>query len=304
MRRVLVTGATGFIGSHVVAPLAARGFEVHAIARKAPPEPGPPVIWHRGDLLDAVTTDAVVRDLRASHLLHLAWCTEHGAYWRSPANLDWIAATLRLVRSFRSAGGTRVVVAGTCAEYEWGDSCCDEQTPLNPATLYGAAKDATRRVLGAYAAGEELSFAWGRIFFVYGPREQPERVMPLVARAAVTGEPVACSSGRQIRDFLYVEDVGSAFAALVDSCVGGSLDIGSGQGVPLRDILLELERLAGSEGVVRLGEAPDRDGEPTSIVADARRLRGEVGWEPQVELREGLQRTLDWWRTRTLAGQR
>ena len=303
MRRVLVTGATGFIGSHAVQALLARGFEVHAIARETPADAGTPTIWHRGDLLDAAT-DRVVGEIGASHLLHLAWVTEHGAYWESPANLDWVAATLRLVRGFQAAGGTRLVVAGTCAEYEWGGSCCDERTPLSPASLYGAAKDATRRVLDAYARDEGLSFAWGRIFFVFGPGEQPERVLASVARGAVAGEPVACSSGRQIRDFLYVDDVASAFAALVDSPVEGSLDIGSGEGVPLRDVLLDLERLAGREGLVRLGEAPERDGEPASIVADARRLRSELGWQPELELREGLERTLDWWRTHSLARQR
>ena len=275
VRRLLLTGAGGFIGRHVPALLTARGFEVHAIGRQ------------QVDLLDAEATGALVAEIGASHLLHLAWYTEHGKFWEAPENHDWAEATLLLARSFRAAGGERLVAAGTCAEY-------------GPSTLYRTAKDATRRGLEAYAAKAGLSFAWGRVFFPYGPGERPQRVVAAAARAAVTGESLACTSGEQIRDFLYVEDVAAAFAALVSSEATGSFDIGSGEGVPLRDVLLTLEELAGRQGVVRLGALPDRD-EPASIVADARRLRDEVGWRPSVELREGLERTLEWWREAILA---
>jgi len=275
VRRLLLTGAGGFIGRHVPALMAARGFEVHAVGRQ------------QVDLLDAEATDALVAEIGASHLLHLAWYTEHGKFWAAPENRDWAEATLRLARSFREAGGERLVAAGTCAEY-------------GPSSLYGTAKDATHRELDAYVADTGLSFAWGRVFFPYGPGERPERVVPAVARAVIAGEPVACSSGEQIRDFLHVEDVAAAFAALVDSKATGSFDIGSGEGVPLRDVLLTLERLAGRNEIVQLGVLPARD-EPASLVADVARLRDEVGWRPSVGLEEGLERTLAWWREAILA---
>lgn len=287
MRKLLLTGAGGFIGRHALAPLSARGFEVHVF---------------RGDLLDAASTDALLAELRPTHLLHLAWYTEPGAYWQAPENVGWVEATLRLARGFHAAGGERLVAAGTCAEYDWSGDCCGEETPLRPATLYGTAKDATRRVLEAYAAATGLSFAWGRVFFPYGPGERPERVIAAAARAAITGEPLACSSGEQVRDLLYVEDVASAFAALVASGATGCVDIGSGEGVPIRVVLRTLEQLAGRQDVIRFGAAPDRD-EPASIVADVRRLKDELGWRPAYDLEAGLQRTLDWWREAILAPQ-
>ena len=116
MRRVLVTGGAGFVGRHAVAALRARGFEVHALGRRAPEGAH---AFHPADLLDADARRAAVREAGASHLLHLAWVTEPGRYWHSPDNLDWAAASLDLVRRFREAGGTRACVAGTCAEYDW-----------------------------------------------------------------------------------------------------------------------------------------------------------------------------------------
>ncbi|MFY9293943.1 MAG: NAD(P)-dependent oxidoreductase [Methylorubrum rhodinum] len=116
MRRVLVTGGAGFVGRPAVAALVARGFEVHALGRRAPEGAH---AFHSADLLDAGSRRAAVRAAGASHLLHLAWVTEPGRYWEAPENLDWTAASLDLVRAFHEAGGERAVVAGTCAEYDW-----------------------------------------------------------------------------------------------------------------------------------------------------------------------------------------
>jgi nucleoside-diphosphate-sugar epimerase len=299
VKRLLLTGARGFIGRHVPRHLVARGFEVHAVERRSRGDTTKGVVWHSADLLDAEAADALVAEVGASHLLHLAWYTEHGKFWEASDNLDWAAATLRLARSFHAAGGERLVAAGTCAEYDWKDDCCDEDTPLRPSTLYGAAKDATRRLLEAYTRVVGLSFAWGRVFFPYGPGEHSERVIAATARAVLSGATIGCSSGNQVRDFVYVDDVASAFAALLESSGTGCFDIGSGEGTPLRTALLTLERLAGRHDVVRFGEAPQRD-EPASIVADARRLREEAGWRPRYGLREGLEQTLEWWSEGTL----
>jgi nucleoside-diphosphate-sugar epimerase len=233
--------------------------------------------------------------LRPTHLLHLAWYAEHGKFWDAGENLDWLAASLRLIRSFRESGGRRAVVAGTCAEYDWARDCCSERTPLRPATLYGTSKNALRQVLESYAAACGLSTAWGRIFFTYGPGEQPTRVVAAVARALVSGEPVDCSPGTQVRDFLYVADVAAAFAALADGDATGTFDVGSGQPIMLRDLLLRLEELAGRVGLVQLGRRPQPN-EPARIVADTRRLRDAVGWQPGYTLDAALEETLDWWR--------
>jgi len=296
VKRVLVTGASGFIGRHTLAAFLERDFEVHAASRSRPSgSTVANVTWHQVDLLDERRVPDLVESVQPTHLLHLAWCTEHGKYWSDPANLEWVASSLQLLRAFHELGGERAVVAGTCAEYDWSGGCCTPATPLRPATLYGASKHALHQVFDAYARSASMSAAWGRVFFAYGPGEQPSRVVATVARGLVRGQPVACSRGVQLRDFLYVEDVADAFVALVDSDAGGAFDIGSGEAIPLGKIVLRLGELAGKPEHVRLGEAPDRD-EPYRIVADSPRLREELGWRPTRSLDEGLSRTLDWWR--------
>jgi len=294
VKRVLVTGATGFVGRHVVPALAERGFEVHAAGRTTLPLEG--VAWHPVDLLDGPSPAEVVRAVEPTHLLHLAWYAEHGRFWEAPENLDWVAASMRLLRAFADAGGRRLVVAGTCAEYDWSDDCCTPSTPLRPATLYGTCKNSLRQIVGAYAATAGLSTAWGRIFFTFGPGEPSERLIASVARALVTGASVACTTGTQVRDFLYVEDLADALAALLESDVEGTLDLGSGEPRTLREILERLELLAGRRDVARFGQLPQR-AEAARIVADVGRLRDEVRWQPRHGLDEGLARTLAWWST-------
>ena len=134
MTRVLVTGGSGFIGRQVLTALMANGAEVHASSR-AGHAPGTGITWHRADVLDARSLNALVSDVRPEILLHLAWFATPPDYWRSPVNLRWTAASLELAQAFVAAGGRRFVGAGTCAEYQWGPSPCVENvTPLRPAT--------------------------------------------------------------------------------------------------------------------------------------------------------------------------
>jgi nucleoside-diphosphate-sugar epimerase len=296
LNRVLVTGASGFVGRHTLEPLLEHGFEVHAVSRSEPAAGrSDGVVWHSGDLLGADETERLVAAVSPTHLLHLAWVTEHSVYWTSPENLDWVACSLRLLRAFQEAGGQRAVLAGTCAEYDWSGTCCSPGTPLAPSTLYGVCKNALRQMAEAYAEAAGMSLAWARIFFAFGPGEQPERVVASVARALAEKRPARCSAGHQVRDFLYIKDLASAFAALVASDVAGTLDIGSGVGRKLRDVLSRLQAIAEQENVVEFGAVPGR-AEPSTIVADVTRLRCEVGWEAPAGLDDGLAETLAWWR--------
>ncbi len=294
MKRVLVIGASGFIGRHTLAPLRARGFEVHAVSRGARPDGL--ARWHEADLLAADGLAAVLGSVRPTHLLHLAWYAEPGIYWRSARNLDYVAASLALVRAFAESGGSRFVGAGTCAEYDWShERLVEATTPLLPATLYGASKHGLRLLIEAFARETGLSAGWGRIFLLYGPHEHPARLVPSIVRALIAGEPARCSPGTQRRDFLFVEDVAEALVALLDSDVEGPVNIASGDAVAVADVAMRIGLLMRRVDLVHLGALPAVD-EPPIITGDITRLADEVCWQPRVSLDAGLERTIEWWR--------
>jgi nucleoside-diphosphate-sugar epimerase len=187
-----------------------------------------------------------------------------------------------------------VVIAGTCAEYRWsGEPCVEGRTETAPASLYGACKHALHVAADGYARQAGISLAWGRLFFLYGPGERPQRLVPSVAMPLLAGAPAACSHGRQVRDFLYVDDAAAAFVALLDSAVRGPVNIASGVPTPVAEVVETIGRLTGRGDLVRLGALPSAADDPPLIVADVRRLRDEVGWRPRLDLERGLELTVD-----------
>ncbi len=297
--RVLLTGATGFIGRACLPALRAAGAHIHAVARSAVSAPG--VASHRADLLDPRQVAALVAEVRPTHLLHLAWIATPGVYWTSPENLGWLAASATLLREFVAQGGRRVVIAGTCAEYDWSQAgvCHEFSTPVAPSTVYGTCKHALRLVTEQFARQSGVSTAWGRIFFLYGPGEAPQRLIASTIRALLAGQPALCTSGTQRRDLLHVQDVGDALVALLRSEVGGPVNIGSGVPTPLADVVTRIGELLGRPDLVRLGARPTPSGEPPVLVADTGRLFSEVGWRPRMALDDGLAQSIDWWRSST-----
>ncbi len=295
MKRVLVTGGSGFIGSYCLPKLAAAGYEVHVVTPDAPPRASDSdAKWHQADLLDEAQTGRLFRDVAPTHLLHLAWFVAHGDYWRSTENIRWVKGGLDLARAFADAGGSRAVFAGTCVEYAPTDEPRVEGiTPLRPTTLYGAAKAGLHLSVAAYLAERTVSAAWAHIFYLFGPREHPDRLVPSSIRALLEGRRFECQRPNDAFDFLYIDDLAAAFVALLESDVRGDVNLASGAATSVRDLLAEIGDEIGHPELIDCSQG-DRLG--ASVTADVSRLNDEVGWTPRWERRDAIRATVEWWR--------
>ncbi|MBV8472238.1 MAG: NAD(P)-dependent oxidoreductase [Hyphomicrobiales bacterium] len=300
-RKILLTGGSGFVGRMTAAALIEAGHDVHVASRR-PARGAVPAeaTVHAVDLSQEDTARRLIAAIAPEVVLHLAWCVIPGQFWTDPANLDWLAASLRLARAAAEGGVRRFVGAGTCFEYDWpaDTPCIEEVTPLRVHTLYDAAKSSLAATLRAYFATTATRFAWARLFYLYGPGEDERRFVPQVARALLRGERARCTRGEAMRDFLDVSDAGAALAGLAASDYSGDVNVASGTPIRLAEIAQRLAKAAGRPDLLDLGALPDRADEPPFVVADVRILREEIGFEPRFDLDAGLARALDFWRQR------
>ena len=298
MKKILVTGASGFIGRHTLAPLLQTGYEVHAVSSKKKTENETSIKWHQTDLKNSTQTQDLIGKIQPTHLLHFAWCAEPGKFWTDPENTQWVEASFNLIKKFHAQGGKRVVISGSCAEYEWNKSIYSEKTTSEkPATLYGKCKQELQIKVEAFCHEVDLSLCWGRIFFVYGPYEHPARLVSSIVRSLLKNETAECSHGNQKRDLLFVEDVASGFVSILENEITGIVNIGSGEGVALKDVIKTIGDKIGRKNLIRMGTLPSPANEPPILVAETKRLTEEVRWAPKFDINTGLDRTIHWWKS-------
>ncbi len=269
--KILVTGATGFIGRHLLAELLARGHTVTALTRKDPgTDGGPRVQWIVHDIESG---DSNVELAGHDALAHLAW-PDLPNYDR-PSHVErTLPAHCRFIGDLVENGLPQVLVAGTCLEYGLREGCLSEAMTPQPTLAYAVAKDALRKYLEALRARHCFSLQWARLFYMFGPGQNPRSLLALVDQAIADGrESLDMSGGEQLRDYLPVQEVARGLATLLEHPdMTDVTNICSGRPVSVRSLVEQRIRERGAALRMNLGVLPYPSYEAMAFWGDATRL--------------------------------
>jgi UDP-glucose 4-epimerase len=301
-RRIVVTGATGFVGANVARGMAARGHEVHCLVREGH-RPWrlegleDALTLHVTDLLDRSSIDAVLAAVRPWSVLHLA---AYGAYSSQTdvarcvrTNLE---ATVNLIDASAEHGVERFVNTGSSSEYGFKDHAPGEDEPLEPNSLYAVTK-AAATAYGRYAAlAGRIPVTTLRLYSVFGPFEEPTRLIPAVVTRGLDGGLPPLVSPDVARDFVYVDDVVGAYDAVLsgDPPPGAVYNVGTGVQTTLRTVIEVSRALFGIAQEPDWGSMPERRWDTTTWVANTARASDELGWTASTTFEDGFRRTAAW----------
>ena len=284
-KKVLVTGATGLIGKELIEPLKELGFEIYSITiDENNPDNG--VNWIKGNLFDKSFVKQVMQEIKPAYLLNMAWATT-GDYLSSDINYDFLSAGVNLIKEFKLNGGKRAVYAGTCFEYKFKDEPLKETDDLDAdKTEYTFCKNKLHEITKHFCLKNDISFGYGRIFYVYGKNENITRLTGMVIDKLSKDEKVIIKSGDLIKDYMYSKDIAGAFAKFLDSEVEGSVNICTGKPIKIKEFVLEISRQLKKEHLICFETVESN--QPPMIVGNNDRLLKEVNYNLKYDFKKAI----------------
>lgn len=302
--KVLVTGGTGFVGAHLLQLLVEQGESVAVILR---PASNPWRIAHllpameciEGDLQRIDVCRPAIAAFAPDAIIHLAWYGVMNTQRNSREQIDQnLYGTLSLVEFGIECGCQTWIGLGSQAEYGPLNAIITEATTPEPTSLYGATKLATYYLATQLARASAMRFVWLRLFSAYGPKDNPDWMIPYIIRTLLRGAKPSLTAGEQMWDYIYVGDVAEAiYRCTLAPQAEGVINLGSGRVVQLRKIVESIRDAINPTLPLGFGEVPYRPDQVMHLQADISKLMALTGWEPQTSMEEGITTTIQWYAT-------
>ncbi len=270
-RHILLTGATGFVGRHVLKSLLVRDVNLSLISlegeeKKIPSSSKIKVVHSTADLFSESPDWWREKCIGIDTVIHLAWYVKPGKYLVSNKNLDCLMGTLTMAKACVHSDVKKFVGVGTCFEYDVSNGYLSVNTPLLPTTPYAAAKTSVYLMLSQYFKTVGVDFAWCRLFYLYGEGEDERRFVPYLHTRLKAGEPAELTEGKQRRDFMDVEDAGRDIVKAALGREKGPLNICSGNGITIRELAIQIADEYGRRDLLRFGARPENLVDPPCVV--------------------------------------
>jgi len=292
--KILLTGATGFIGSACARLALTQGHEVAGLI--LPWEtPATDLAAHvsfrclKGTLEDAPWKE--IGAFGAETCLHTAWITTPGVYLESQENDKHLQWSLDFLRQMIASGTRHITALGTCIEYQAGHPVMTEDTtPVVPTTRYARCKNELRLTLESEAKSGHYSFCWGRVFYPYGPGEHPSRLCSFIIHKLRQNETILLKTPASTKDYIFISDLAAAILKVIEQRFRGCINLGTGVGTTVLEMAQTVAQLLNKPALVQTANPPLPD-PAGDLIADAHKLQA-LGWSAQVTLREGLMRLI------------
>lgn len=289
--KILVTGATGFIGRAFCQEAVRRGHRILALARKSDAIIEPEIELAIGGIQE--TPWDTVKRFAPEAALHLAWVTEPGVYLSSPKNELWLEQSKIWFRRLIEIGVPYLAGTGTCIEYAPSNEPLHETTSrIEPAFPYSRAKASLFRWLQRESMDSALTWNWFRIFYPYGPGEHRHRICSFLIHQLRKDQSLALRTPTSIKDYIFIEDAARALCQVIEARISGAVNVGTGQGVSIKGLATRVAHLLQADASL-VQEAEQIDHDPTPIVIAENRLLQSTGWKQHTSLEIGLQRLID-----------
>jgi UDP-glucose 4-epimerase len=292
-QKVLVTGASGFLGSHLCRRFCDEGAEIHAVSRREHTNEEGSVHWWQGDMTDITSVRRVLLEIEPKVIFHLSGLVTaaSGLDLVVPTLDSLLVSTVNILTIASEMGSGRVILAASLTEP------VPDHMEATPGSPYAAAKWASSAYGRMFHKLYGLPVVIVRPFMTYGPGQEVGKLIPYVTLSLLQGQTPKLSSGRWEADWIYIDDVtnGLIAAGQVADVPESTIDLGSGVLVSIRTIVQHLVELTGAQTALAFGALPDRPLEQVRV-ADVGYADAALGWRPTVSLAEGLQRTVDWYR--------